>query len=315
MFRRLIKFGDSSHVVSLPKKWIERHHLTKGDIIAFEEEESGLRLLPYKTNKDVPLPEITVTAENIHDLRHKIIAAYINNYSMIHIVSDKLQDQLPQIREIVHSLVALEIVQQTSKSVTLKDYLNVNDISLGDTIRRIDRVLQSMAEDVRRVLKGVGGNNGVIEQKEMDVNRLTFLMFKALKKCFDPRIRQLLDITLSEIIFYWEVVMFMERVGDQLKRIARYVKNNREISDDILICFDKAFDFYKLSMKAFYTSDQELALRIEETKRTILGDIENIIVQYNDYALVSIVEKMKNMVLQATYIAGTVITFNPVKVE
>ncbi len=315
MFRRLIKFGDSSHVVSLPKKWIERHHLSKGDIIAFEEEESALRLSPYSTKKDVTVSEITIVADNLVDLRLKIISAYINNYGIIQVVSDKLQEQLPAVREIVHSLVALEIVQQTSKSITLKDYLNVNDISLHDTVRRMDRVIQSMSEDVRRVLKGVNSNGSVIEQKEMDVNRLTFLMYKALKKCLEPKVRQLLDITMTEIIYFWELVMFMERVGDQLKRIPRYIKANQEVRDDILICFDKGFDLYKLSMKAFYNGDQDLALRIQASKREILGDCENVISHYNDYTLVMVVEKVKNMILQASYIAGAVITFKPVKVE
>jgi bifunctional DNA-binding transcriptional regulator/antitoxin component of YhaV-PrlF toxin-antitoxin module len=43
--RRLIKFGDSSHVVSIPKDWIEKNNLQKGDLIFLDENEFGQLLI------------------------------------------------------------------------------------------------------------------------------------------------------------------------------------------------------------------------------------------------------------------------------
>ena len=46
-FRKLIKFGNSSYVVSLPKKWIIRNRLEKGAVIYIDEDKDGnLALAP-----------------------------------------------------------------------------------------------------------------------------------------------------------------------------------------------------------------------------------------------------------------------------
>ena len=38
-FRKLISFGKTSFVMSLPKGWVVKNKLKKGDLIALEERE------------------------------------------------------------------------------------------------------------------------------------------------------------------------------------------------------------------------------------------------------------------------------------
>ena len=45
--RKLIGFGKNSYVVSLPKQWVEKNKLNKGDLISIDENKEGLLL---KTN-------------------------------------------------------------------------------------------------------------------------------------------------------------------------------------------------------------------------------------------------------------------------
>ena len=47
-FRKLIKFGDSSFVVSVPMNWIKRNSLKKGDTIYLEENGEGELILNPK---------------------------------------------------------------------------------------------------------------------------------------------------------------------------------------------------------------------------------------------------------------------------
>ena len=45
-YRKIIGFGGSSFVVSLPKEWINKYGLKKGDVVNIEEESDMLRILP-----------------------------------------------------------------------------------------------------------------------------------------------------------------------------------------------------------------------------------------------------------------------------
>ena len=52
-FRKLISFGKSSYVVSLPKAWVVQQKLKKGDLIAVDEAGPKLILSKNKLLNDV----------------------------------------------------------------------------------------------------------------------------------------------------------------------------------------------------------------------------------------------------------------------
>ena len=62
--RKLIRFGKNSYVISLPKQWVDKTKLKKGDLISIDETKEGLVL---KTNsaevKEEP-KSIVINAEN-----------------------------------------------------------------------------------------------------------------------------------------------------------------------------------------------------------------------------------------------------------
>ncbi len=49
-YRKLISFGKSSFVVSLPKSWVTQNKMKKGDLVYFED--SGVNLLINTRKKD-----------------------------------------------------------------------------------------------------------------------------------------------------------------------------------------------------------------------------------------------------------------------
>ena len=44
-FRRIIAFGKSSHVVSLPKSWLNENKLKKGDLVYLEQDFDKLVII------------------------------------------------------------------------------------------------------------------------------------------------------------------------------------------------------------------------------------------------------------------------------
>src|SRR3989344_5388441 len=111
--RRLVKAGPSSHTIALPKEWIEKHNLKKGDAIHLRElSETELAIAP-KEQKDLPTIAreklIEIDNKKIDTIQREITAAYLNNYNLITLVGDSISQKAKAIREIVHNFVALEI--------------------------------------------------------------------------------------------------------------------------------------------------------------------------------------------------------------
>ena len=114
-----------------------------------------------------------------------------------------------------------------------------------------------MAEESLIMLKVEGDYLESIEQKEIDINRLSNLVFKVLKRCFNPVDKKILGLTLDEVFYYWELVLFMEKFADQVKRLPRHFKTlNKDQS--IIEIYNELIDNYKLMMKAHFTKDIEL---------------------------------------------------------
>ena len=131
-YRKLIRFGKSSHVVSLPTEWINRNKLNKGDKIFFEETpDNKLVFFPESNiNKDT-IKEINIDINNksLEYGYNKIIAAYINGYNLFKIIDKNIDKRAKELRILIHSLAGLEVIEQSSDKMIIKDFLNIRDVS------------------------------------------------------------------------------------------------------------------------------------------------------------------------------------------
>ena len=69
--RKLIKFGKSSYVISLPSEWIRRNKLEKGADILLDERDGMLRILPSSAKiekKEIKSVEINVDKKDVSDI-------------------------------------------------------------------------------------------------------------------------------------------------------------------------------------------------------------------------------------------------------
>ena len=51
-YRKLMAFGNSSFIVSVPKAWVEKNRLKKGDVLMVEQKPNELILAPKMMAKD-----------------------------------------------------------------------------------------------------------------------------------------------------------------------------------------------------------------------------------------------------------------------
>ena len=331
--RKLISFGKNSYIISLPKQWVDKNKLSKGDLLSLEENKEGL-LLKINSNeaaKEEP-KTMVINAENksLTLLKTEIVSAYLDNYNVIEVISRDLQSNAPEISAILQNLAGLEIINQTSTRIVAKDLINVKEISILDLIRRMDNITRAMSEDTSTCFEDAG-HVGSLHNIDEDVNRLHFLAYRVIRSGLkDVRIANSLGKNALNLHSDHTVTEQIERIADNTKRICKYLKYTK-LGERWRLELKKLFDDIKQSyfdvMKSYYTNDPNIALHIEEKNKELIKICDAFFDKHNHRGLkfgngdkkgvcnfrwacgatAKIIENMKQMAYSVKYIARTVI--------
>jgi len=331
--RRLISFGKSSYIVSLPKLWIDKNKLKKGDLISIEESKEGLLLKISKTELKKEEPQsIVINAENknLSQLKTEIVSAYLNNYGIIEVISGDLKTNAPAVRDMLHGLSGLEIINQSSTRIVAKDLININEISIKTLIRRMDNITRAMMQDALECFDGVDHTDSLAHIDE-EVNRLHFLTYRVIRSGLkDVRIANSLGASSLKLHSDHTVTTKIEAIADNVKMIARYLKDTRldkKWSNELKEIFKIIKQSYSDVMKAYHTNDEKIALEIEEINKEKVIACEKFFDKHNhkdlkykngtkpgvcDFRLAcgattKIIENMKEMASGVKYISRAVI--------
>ncbi len=274
-YRKLISFGKSSFVVSLPKPWVDKHKLKKGDIIHFDENDNNLVLMPKQFEKKEEEKEIIINVDGkpLNRIRRELIPSYINNFKTIILIGKELKDKAKYIEPLVQNLIALEIMEQTSNKIVAKDFLNMNDISINNLIRKMDVITRSMVEDCLNMFNEDNYEN--INYRDKDVNRLSYLIFRAVNYGLENQTHMVNQFKMNsrELLNYHLLAFHIEIIADEARRVARHMrevklnKNQQKIFIDLL---RDSKQNYLDTMKSFYTNNSNLAHSIGERKKDIM---------------------------------------------
>ena len=308
-YRKLIKFGNSSLVVTMPRDWLNKNNLDKGAIVQVNEHQNDLILSPEtKVIKDEP-KEITISAnKKLVTLYDMIVSSYINNYDTIIIVGDKLKDISGDLRTIIHGFVGLEIMEQTSSRIVAKDILEVKDISIVSLIRRVDNITRSMILDTKECIKGKDTSKHVID-RDKDVNRLVMLIYKLVLNALEkPMVAKSLEVNNRELLYLFNVAEKVEKIADQVKRICKYTTliDKKVDRKEILNLFEMLEKQYLSAIKAYYTKDYKLADEVLIRKKDLINICEAFLLNNRDIMATKMVEKMISMNTFSSFVARSV---------
>ncbi len=222
--RRLVKSGLASHVVAIPKAFIDDNKLTSGDTLSIErvgKAALNIRLAP--TGQEHPrekrlMVSITMAGRPMRHTERDIIAAYIGNPDEIAITLDN-PSQAKEIKQRIGQLLALEVVQEDKKRVIAKDFLNYHDTDVDRTMRRIEHIIHSMLDDVKTVDR-MPEMAPILMERDKEVNRLGFLIMRIVNGVStDAELAVRLGLDTRKTIRLWSVNGHLEKIGDEIKRM------------------------------------------------------------------------------------------------
>ncbi len=311
-YRRLIKFGNSSYVISVPKAWIGKNNLNKGDVIYFEENGNNELVISAKEKQPIlKESEITINVEGkpLATIEREIINAYINNHDVIRLVGN-LGANKDKILKRVLRLMSLEIMEDKNDMIVVKDFLNIKDVSLENVIRRMDTILRIMltewAESIRI------DNYDELARLDTDINKLRFLVYRVSKKCMKDH-NTLISIGIdncSELLDYWLLAFQLESIGDECRRIQRLIRNTKFKKyerDELERFFKEVRDNYFKIMEAYYKGDVILAHEISSKRAYYLEEFNKIFEKSDNKVTATIIEKLRGMITYIRDIARIIV--------
>ena len=271
-YRKLIGFSNGSFVVTMPKSWVGKHNLKKGDMIGIDENTD--QLVFYAGAKEAEKEEkpISINADDksLALIKAEIVTAYLNNYSTIEIFSSTLHDDAPAIKGIIRNLSGMEIIEQTGSRIVAKDLIDVSSISIQSIIRRMDTITRSMIDDTISCIHGKCNPNGILH-RDTDVNRLYYLGARVIKNAIDdPMAMNRLKTSPWRLLSDKSMLRRIEEIADNQKRVCRLVANAEfegEILEEFRQINEEVKARYNDVMKAYYTNDKKLAFDIEMTHK------------------------------------------------
>ncbi len=273
--RRLIKFGGNSFVLSIPKEWIEKNKLKKGDFISVDESKEGLLLKVSKEDNQNELKEVIIEADNKSQsmLKTEIISAYLNNENIIEIIFKDSKTDVLGIKNILHALSGLEIIHQTSTRIVAKDMINVKEVPIKTLIKRMDNITRTMIDDTLNCFDAMDNAHNIINRDE-EVNRLHFLAYRIIRGALkDVRITNLLETNNLELHSDYTITSRIEHIADNIKETCKHLKNiklEKKWSDELKEIFKCINQIYTDTMKSYYINDTKIALKIEERSHEII---------------------------------------------
>lgn len=303
--RKLVKAGQASHTISLPKAWLEKNQLKKGDSVYVQERSpTELTITPELLNEpklEQKTITITVDGKQNDSLQREITAAYVNNYSTIELVGEEIQERQKEIRRMLHDFVALEIAEHSPKMITAKDLLNLKEISVDQTIKRADMIARTMLQDTIEHLKGKDTAQSV-KHRDYDVNRIYFLLTRLFKNALqNKQFADSLQLDNLSILSHWMLLGHIENAADSIKQLCEVKKKAKELID-LATSLDQD---YAEVMKAYHTTDKQLAdsvaLRREQREKACIELAEK------HSELIAAAEQCKNLLNSINAIARLVI--------
>ncbi len=238
--RKIQITGGSTHVISLPKKWVDRNSLQRSETLAIHEEPDGsLLIVPHQEARPrqrrilIDLPDVPEEA----DLVRRLVGAYLAGADEIRLQSKGRMDPKvrPVVRKVIRDLVGVEILEESTESLTLQDLVGVSEMDLRKTVTRMHRIARIMFDDAIAALVAKDASLAEdVSDRDDELDRLEWHVSKQMHALLEqPRLAARLQIRPAEALNLLLVARAVERMGDHASKICKNVINVKDLPETL----------------------------------------------------------------------------------
>jgi phosphate uptake regulator len=269
--RKIQVSGNSTYLITLPKKWVEKVRLKSSDSIALVPLSNGtllinpINLIDTKLNRlddGQLIKAIGLSNQDFEVIWRKFVGAYLVGYNLINFRSNKTLSKSDRmmIKKISNSVMGTEIVDETGNSVTVRDLLGKGGFSIVQGVQRMHIIARSMLQDAVLTIKS--RDEDLMEDvhaRDEEIDKFNWMVGKQYNFISrDVYFADKMGITPQEALGYLLVARAIERIADHGTKIAHNSKsseNGIKLSGEIDDLSSSVVRLFDDSMSGFFQSD------------------------------------------------------------
>ncbi|MHA2128740.1 MAG: PhoU domain-containing protein [Promethearchaeota archaeon] len=275
--RKIQRTPTGTFFVCLPRPWAIREGIKKGELVTLIETNDG-KILIDPNNELNKLPKITTLKAGPY-LSREIIGRYLLGFDIISIeAKDNINiDVRNKVKKAVHSLIGLEIFEETYSKIVLQCLLQPSSLPPERILRRIYNIIAGMNRDaVNSFIHGDLSLANSVAARDDDSNRLYFLLVRILRTIIqNPSLSEKLGVSPIDCLDYRLAASLIEAIGDLSVKIAlKTLEPNRlspsaDLQKLIQASQTLIFRGHKQALQAFLNKDIILANKVRKLSEKI----------------------------------------------
>ncbi len=265
--RKVIQIAGSTCLVSLPKSWIVKNNVKKGEELDIQEQGNKVIVSTDSTielaNKildvsDMDRSTIIFYLRSTYRKGYDSIDIRYNKPESTHLRTGKTQKISSIVHEEISRLVGVEVIQQKETSCLVKSISEASTKDFSNILRRVFILLKDAFDELNNGIST--GNTSQLETLEERHDNITKFISYSLRL-----LNKKGHSTMSDMTSYYQIVASLEEITDILKWVARetlsmkspkFNDKSKKVMFQIAEAFSQYHDlFYKFDPKkvaAFY---------------------------------------------------------------
>jgi len=306
MKRKVIKQGNNTLTITLPRDWTSKFGVKVGDEL--ELEERGRQLL-VGSSSTAAIDKIQIDTANMNErvLRWVLSAAHKSGYDEIELLH-QTPEQLKVIHELVKDLyMGFSVVEQTANRCLLKSISKEVASEFDTVLRRAFLVALSMADSTLEMLrKGDYENLSGLVALEHSNNQLTNFCERIINKIGHGNYKK--------NSFYYVIAWNLEKICDNYKYICDYFTGRKlKIKPEVLDLLQKANSFFRSYYEIFYSHDINKLSKLAEQGKSLMKETTAMSKTAKNEADFVVLSSVMQIVLQAMDFSASYVAVNGFK--
>ncbi len=225
--RKIQITGRSTYVVSLPKWWIRKAGMGRGDEVELWPRPDGSLLIrpEGRAERERKTAFIDGALYGEDEESRLLIGYYLNGYDIIHMRLRKDPALRRKVKEVIKDkLIGVEVIQEETDNLVAQCLLGYAELPLKTALSRMGILSVSMYRDA---LKALENHNKMLAEdvasRDDEVDRLYFFVTRQLNMALTYRnIMEEMGLRRpSECMEYRIAAKSLERIADHAVRMAR----------------------------------------------------------------------------------------------
>jgi phosphate uptake regulator len=270
MKRSVIQIADSTQLVSLPRKWADKHNIKKGDELEVVEEKDRLCIF---ANEKTELKKRELDISNLTSILPRVlhglykagydeVKLHYKNPEAIDIIQQKLHDEI----------IGFEIIEQKQDYCIIRSFSEALESEFDVVLKQIFVLLESMTEGcVEALTKKNFSMIKSLQRLEASNNKYTGHCRRIINKGHYRRPH-------SELMY--ALVRELEMIADELKYMCDSLIHKEDslnnLGDKAVGLFIKLAKFYQDCHNLYYRYDIEKATELFELRKKLLAEAKSI---------------------------------------